>query len=52
LTASRAADLLKRLLGPLEYELEGDLRAAYDIAVRLRPKSAGAVAHRTTNYDT
>lgn len=40
LTASRAADLFKRLLGPLEDELEGDLRQAYNIAVRLRPRSA------------
>jgi DNA-binding NtrC family response regulator len=51
LTASKAADLLKRLLGPLENELEGDLRAAYEIAVRLRPKSAGTSARRTTTYD-
>ena len=40
LTASKAADVLKRLLGPLENELEGDLREALAIAVRLRPRSA------------
>jgi DNA-binding NtrC family response regulator len=40
LTASKAADLIKRILGPLEEELEGDLREALAIAVRLRPRSA------------
>ncbi len=40
LTASRAADVIKRLLGPLEQELTGDLAEAYEVAVRLRPKSA------------
>lgn len=43
LTASKAADLCKRLLGPLEDELEGDLLAAYETAVRLRPKSVRGV---------
>lgn len=40
LSASRAADLLKRLLRPIENELNGDLRVAYDTALRLRPKSS------------
>jgi DNA-binding NtrC family response regulator len=40
LTASKAADLIKRLLSPLEGELAGDLAEAYATAVRLRPKSA------------
>lgn len=40
LTAAKAADLFKRLLGPIERELEGDLKVAYAIATRLRPKSA------------
>lgn len=40
ISASKAADLVKRLLGPLEAELEGDLIAAYRIALRLRPKGA------------
>ena len=40
LTASKAADLFKRLLGPLHDELEGDLREAYQTSLRLRPKSA------------
>jgi DNA-binding NtrC family response regulator len=39
LTASKAADLIKRLLGPLEEKLEGDLREAHLIAIRLRPRS-------------
>lgn len=39
LTASRAADVIKRLLGPLEGELQGDLREALGIALRLRPRS-------------
>jgi transcriptional regulator with PAS, ATPase and Fis domain len=38
ISASRAADLVKRLLAPIESELEGDLREAYQIALRLRPK--------------
>ena len=46
LTASQAADALKRLLGPLEEDLEGDLRDAYDTAVRLRPKSPRAKRRR------
>ncbi len=40
LTASKAADVVKRLLGPLEGELESDLLEAYNTSVRLRPKSA------------
>ena len=40
LTASKAADLFKRLLGPVASELDGDLREAYKTAVRLRPKSS------------
>lgn len=40
LSASRAADLLKRLLRPIENELIGDLRIAYDTALRLRPRSS------------
>jgi transcriptional regulator with GAF, ATPase, and Fis domain len=39
LTATRAADVIKRLLAPLKDELTGDLLEAYKIAVRLRPKS-------------
>lgn len=39
LTASKAADLIKRLLAPLENELEGDLRDALAVALRLRPRS-------------
>lgn len=42
ITASKAADVIKRLLGPMEEELEGDLREAFAIAVRLRPRSAKA----------
>lgn len=38
ISASKAADLVKRLLSPIEDELEGDLREAYQIALRLRPK--------------
>ncbi len=38
-SASKAADLVKRLLGPIQSEIDGDLMAAYQIAVRLRPKS-------------
>ena len=44
LTASKAADVIKRLLRPLENELEGDLREALDIALRLRPRSAKAAS--------
>lgn len=46
LSASKAADVIKRLLQPLEDELDGELRKALDIALRLRPRSgkaAGAV---------
>lgn len=38
ISASKAADLIKRLLAPIEAELDGDLREAYQIALRLRPK--------------
>ncbi|WP_300434392.1 sigma 54-interacting transcriptional regulator [Zoogloea sp.] len=47
LTASRAADVIKRLLGPLEGELWGDLREALGIALRLRPRSPRAAAMRS-----
>ena len=47
LTASRAADVIKRLLGPLEGELQGDLREALGIALRLRPRSPRAAAMGT-----
>ena len=43
LTASKAADLVKRLLGPIENELEGDLREALSTALRLRPRSTKVV---------
>lgn len=39
MTASKAADVVKRLLGPLEEKLDGDLRKALTIAIRLRPRS-------------
>jgi DNA-binding NtrC family response regulator len=39
LTASKAADLIKRLLAPIENELAGDLAEAHQIALRLRPRS-------------
>jgi DNA-binding NtrC family response regulator len=42
LTAAKAADLFKRLLGPMKDELEGDLLEAYQISIRLRPKAAKA----------
>lgn len=38
LTATKAADELKRLLGPISDTLQGDLKEAYEIAIRLRPK--------------
>lgn len=44
LTASRAADVIKRLLGPLEEGLQGDLREALGIALRLRPRSPRAIS--------
>jgi len=47
LSASKAADVIKRLLQPLEGELEGDLQEALDIALRLRPRSAKVL--RTDN---
>jgi transcriptional regulator with GAF, ATPase, and Fis domain len=37
LTASKAADVVKRILGPLRDELQGDLADAYRTALRLRP---------------
>jgi DNA-binding NtrC family response regulator len=46
ITASKAADMIKRILAPVEAELTGDLREAYEIAVRLRPKSWVASARR------
>lgn len=39
LPATQAADVIKRLLVPLEDELNGDLREALTIALRLRPRS-------------
>ena len=39
MTASKAADVVKRLLGPLADELNGVLLEAYNAAVRLRPKT-------------
>lgn len=39
LPATQAADVIKRLLVPLEDELSGDLREALAIALRLRPRS-------------
>jgi len=46
LSASKAVDIIKRLLRPLEHELDGDLREALAIALRLRPRSATAATHR------
>ena len=41
ITASKAADIVKRLLAPLKDEgLNEDLLEAYEIAMRLRPKSS------------
>jgi len=42
LTAAKAADLFKRLLSPIQEELEGDLADAYRISLRLRPKGIPA----------
>jgi DNA-binding NtrC family response regulator len=42
LSASKAADLFKRLLGPLEYELQGELQEVLAIAIRLRPRTGKA----------
>lgn len=39
LSASKAADLFKRTLGPIADEIDGDLLEAYNIALRLRPRS-------------
>jgi DNA-binding NtrC family response regulator len=44
LTASKAADLVKRLLKPRADELHGLLAEAYAISVRLRPKNPLAAA--------
>jgi DNA-binding NtrC family response regulator len=46
ITASQAADLIKRLLGPLESDLNGCLRDAYETAVRLRPKSVSLLVRK------
>ncbi|WP_089724042.1 sigma-54-dependent transcriptional regulator [Candidatus Thiosymbion oneisti] len=46
LSASKAADVVKRLLRPLEDELEGELREALNIALRLRPRSPKAAGTR------
>jgi len=40
LTATQAADALKRLLGPLADILDGDLKTAYETALRLRPRGS------------
>lgn len=40
ITATKAADVIKRILGPLEDCVDGDLKEALRIALRLRPKSA------------
>ena len=42
LSASKAADLFKRLLGPLEEELQGELKEAFEKAVSLRPRTGKA----------
>jgi transcriptional regulator with AAA-type ATPase domain len=47
ITASKAADLIKRLLGPIEDELDSNLREAYNVALRLRPKSPMATVKTT-----
>lgn len=39
LTASKAADLAKRILAPLAHELNGELAEVYRIALRLRPRT-------------
>lgn len=39
ITATKAADLIKKILKPIKDELQGDLREAYEIAERLRPSS-------------
>ena len=43
-SASKAADIVKRLLKPLANELDGPLATAYNKAVRLRPGSHRRVA--------
>jgi DNA-binding NtrC family response regulator len=42
ITASQSADMIKRLLAPLRGDLDGELREAYEIALRLRPRSVRA----------
>ena len=50
ISASKAADIVKRLLKPLADELDGPLAIAYNTAVRLRPGSHKQVARpNTTN---
>lgn len=39
LSAMQAADQIKRMLSPISGELEGDLLAAYEASLRLRPRS-------------
>ena len=56
ITATRAADLLKRLLAPLADELRGDLALAWSTALRLRPKgskqnSGGPSSFQRTSED-
>lgn len=43
-TASKAADIIKRMLGGISAELSGDLAEAYAIAIRLRPKGMSRMA--------
>jgi DNA-binding NtrC family response regulator len=38
LTASQAADRIKRLLAPIQEALSGDLKEAHEVALRLRPR--------------
>jgi hypothetical protein len=52
MSASQAADLIKRLLAPLLDELEGELLEAYRIAVRLRPKAARKQAASITQGES
>jgi len=40
LTASQAADVVKRVLSPIKGGLECDLAKAYSVALRLRPRSS------------
>jgi DNA-binding NtrC family response regulator len=46
LTATKAADLFKKILGPMRDELDGFLAEAYETAIRLRPKNPNARPNR------